>query len=166
MDSSSSMSPCVCFDQEVRVRWVPNRLDYTAEERDELWYCRMEKQAMLEGSLKAAVDLSPDDRMARGLEAFTFEGCMMRRENRQRAAAAILREQARQKRLSTKNGADVLARAAEHITRSCQERANAIGHADEVEAFPQWHEKLPPPTRDEFPQKRFSFFGWLKRPSQ
>lgn len=169
------------------MRFIEDRLDYTEDQREDLWYNRYEKQAMMEGSLKAAVDLSPSDYEARGLEAFTYEGSQSRRENRQRYVALILREQARQKmKQNQKDGNttttaavdhcndywEVLASAAVHISRPCQERAIAVGHLDEVEVFPQWHLKLPPPTREEFTgqqprRQRFSaLLGWLRRPSQ
>jgi hypothetical protein len=139
--SSPSSVHCVAFNLEPSVSLIPNRLEYSEEETEDLWYSALEKQAMIHGALKSASAMNPNDALARGLESLTYTGSMTRRAHRFRTVSAILREQARQKQIYGNaippNSDELLCQAVVHISRSCQAMANERAFQDEIDVFPE-----------------------------
>lgn len=86
----------VQFKPETLIRRIPSRRELTSEDKDELWYHRLEKEAMLQGALKTAADLEPTDDQARGLEHYTCEGGSNQQHARYRQYSRVLGEQTRQ----------------------------------------------------------------------
>ena len=130
---------------------IPRRDDLTMEEALGVWYTVIEKHAMMEGALKVAADLKPEDVAARGLEYYTSAGYHRIQSNRDRSVAAVLKEQARQKQRDVRaNNDELMSECYQRITRPCQLQATSQGKLDEVEAYPQWHTKLPPATNEEY----------------
>ena len=133
--------PCVVFNLEPTVSLIPNRLEYTEEEAEDIWYSGIEKQAMIQGALKSASDMHPSDALARGLESLTYAGSMARRAHRFRPVSAVLREQERQKQRHgdtiPPNSDELLCQSVAHLSARCQESANQRAYQDELAAFPE-----------------------------
>jgi hypothetical protein len=130
---------------------IPCREDVSMEEALDVWYTSIEKHAMMDGALKVAADLRPQDPAGRGLEYHTNSGFYHIQTNRDRSVAAVLKDQAWYKRRNVKERIEDLIRDSyQRISIPCHEQATVRGKLDEVEAFPQWHTKLPPVTNEEF----------------
>ena len=119
-----------------RIHVIPSRSDLTGEEKDDMWYHRLEKQAMMQGALKTAVDLAPSDDEARGLEQLTYQGGRESEIARARLYSCFMREQTRlQQRkqpLSYLQKEEILARVSCTMTRRWREEATERGHSDAV----------------------------------
>ncbi|CAB9496948.1 expressed unknown protein [Seminavis robusta] len=143
MFSAARPVHCVVFDLEPNILFIPNRLEYTEEQAEDIWYSRMEKHAMIQGAMKSACDMHPEEEGARGLEPFTWIGATSRRDHRQRTVGAVLREQARQKQYNKECDDELLYRASTNTSQRCQELANARGYMDQVAVFPLQLQQLP-----------------------
>ncbi|CAB9521139.1 expressed unknown protein [Seminavis robusta] len=142
----------VLFDLESnKVFPIPRRESLTMEQALDIWYTGMEKHFMMEGALKAASGLHAQDTQARGLEYHTSSGFFRIQTNRDRAMAAVLKEQARQQQKGIKEENDeLISEAYWRITKPCQEQATVQGRIDEAVANPQWHVRLPHATTEEY----------------
>lgn len=144
--ASSTGLNCVSFDLTDKVREVPNRNDYTAEELEATWYGRREKEVMRQAAFGIAESLDIhyfhdyQDRSSstrfRGLESYTQEGSEQRNLHRVKNLVAVLREQRRQRccgELVT-NGPELLEAACYTTSTRCQKLAGIQGNRDERDA--------------------------------
>ena len=137
--TSMDQNNTVKFDQALPlIHTIPSRTALTVEEKDNIWYHRLEKQAMLQGALKTAVDLPPSDDMARGLEQLTYEGGNSSQIARERLYSRFLREQIRLKQRQQHSSfiqrEEALARISCAATRRWREEATHRGYLDAVAA--------------------------------
>lgn len=105
---------------------------------DSMWYHSLERQAMVQGALKTAADLSPTDDMARGLEHYTQEDGTRRYCLRQRLYHRLFQEQCRQQRRRKSGGNPVpgederLRVISRTVSRQSQEEAIRKASMDEL----------------------------------
>ena len=118
---------------------IPTRYEFTPDQIEAMWYHSLERQAMVQGALKIAADLTPNDYMARGLEHYTPEGGTSRYCVRQRLYQRIFQEQGRQRQSDNDNNDSVVIGKEERISaislsfsRQSQAEANRRAHLDEL----------------------------------
>ena len=135
---------CVSFDLQPKIRNIPPRSEYSAEEVVSSWYCQLEIESMIAAVMNPANEGHVEGGRNRGLEKYTVAGSTRLEVHRVQVVAAVLREQRRQKELvlTIKNtnfrgtmNEDLIAAAASQVTQECQELANIQGYNDELEAY-------------------------------
>lgn len=132
---------CVLFANEPNIREIPSRSEFSAEEVDNSWYCRLEMEAMTAMALDPANERNMEGGGSRGLEQYTTAGSTRLEVHRVQVVAAVLREQRRQKKDNnnnnnkSNNGEDKIATAASIISQECQDLAYMQGYNDEIEAY-------------------------------
>ena len=75
---------------------IPTLYELEPDQIDSMWYHSLERQAMIQGALKIAADLSPTDDRARGLEHLIPDNGTRRLCARQRLYHRLFQEQSRQ----------------------------------------------------------------------
>jgi len=143
---------CVSFDLQPDVYEIPPRSEFSAEEMDQSFYCRLELEAMAAAAMDPANEKLSEGGGNRGLERYTISGSTRLEIHRVQVVAAVLREQQRLKdailgknmgccsdiphdTTPMQSKEEQIAIAAATISQECQELAYMQGYNDEVEAY-------------------------------
>jgi hypothetical protein len=132
---ATEIEKCVSFDDHAAVCYTIARIDYSSEETKATWgteeeYHKISKQCGKQIDRMDKGEVLKDKKYcARGLEAHTKMGCIVKFKNRAESINNVLREQEKQSNEGTCDD-EAIARVYHQTTSSCQMWANVVGLRD------------------------------------
>jgi hypothetical protein len=133
---ATKIEKCVSFADPATMRYTIARKDYSSEETKATWctdedYCKIIKQCSKQIQRMDKGEVLKDKQYcARGLEAHTKMGCIVKLKNRAESFNNVLREQENQLNEGTCDD-EAIARVYHQATSSCQMWANIVGLRDQ-----------------------------------